>query len=145
MDSTSEPEPAAGFEDEGAFQDHLDAHPDDWFARTVFADWLDENGDPRAEGYRAMGLWRLVPDVDYRVIYCYRPGLMFPLWANRAVGWLLPEDWYQPALRWNSDIRIVAHEPRRDQEDKVALAFARLPAGRRQELIAGAVNLYAAQ
>jgi uncharacterized protein (TIGR02996 family) len=36
--------------DEQSFHDHLDQHPDDHHARMVFADYLQEQGDPRAEG-----------------------------------------------------------------------------------------------
>lgn len=36
-------------------------HPDDWQTRLVFADWLEECGDPRAVGYRALGFRRLHP------------------------------------------------------------------------------------
>jgi uncharacterized protein (TIGR02996 family) len=47
---------------EDDFQAALDAHPKDWQTRLVFADWLDERGDPRAEGYRALGTLSLCPD-----------------------------------------------------------------------------------
>ena len=34
---------------EDDFQQALDANPDDHHTRLVFADWLQERGDPRAE------------------------------------------------------------------------------------------------
>ena len=37
---------------EDDFQKALDAHPEDWQTRLVFADWLQERGDPRAEFLR---------------------------------------------------------------------------------------------
>ena len=40
---------------EDDFQRALDKNPDDWQTRLVFADWLEERDDPRAEGYRALG------------------------------------------------------------------------------------------
>ena len=40
---------------EDDFQAALDANPNDWQTRLVFADWLDERGDVRASGYRALG------------------------------------------------------------------------------------------
>ena len=48
------------------FQRRLDEHPDDFQTRPVFADWLEERGDPRAEGYRALGRFRMWahPDGD---------------------------------------------------------------------------------
>ena len=49
---------------EDDFHRALDANPDDWQTRLVFADWLDDRGDPRAEGYRALGHLRLCPFVD---------------------------------------------------------------------------------
>lgn len=38
-----------------AFWDHLEAHPEDSTCRLVFADWLQERGDRRAEGIRVLG------------------------------------------------------------------------------------------
>ncbi len=40
---------------ETALQSHLDENPDDHTGRMVLADYLQEHGDPRAEGYRALG------------------------------------------------------------------------------------------
>lgn len=53
---------------EDDFQRMLDENPGDHTTRLVFADWLDERGDPRAAGYRALGDQR-------RVV------------ANRALWW----------------------------------------------------------
>jgi len=36
------------------FQHHLDAHPDDWECRLIYADWLEEQGDPFCETQRWM-------------------------------------------------------------------------------------------
>ena len=46
---------------EDDFQAALDADPENWQTRLVFADWLQERGDPRAEGYRALGVLRRRP------------------------------------------------------------------------------------
>lgn len=46
---------------EEVFQRLLDENPGDHVARLVFADFLDEHDDPRAEGYRALGRLRLRP------------------------------------------------------------------------------------
>jgi uncharacterized protein (TIGR02996 family) len=46
---------------EDDFQAALDENPEDWQTRLVFADWLDERGDERGPGYRALGLQRHRP------------------------------------------------------------------------------------
>ena len=46
---------------EDAIQAGLDAEPGDWQARLVLADLLDERGDPRGPGYRALGRHRVWP------------------------------------------------------------------------------------
>ena len=33
--------------EEHAFYEEILAHPDDDFSRLIFADWLEERGDPR--------------------------------------------------------------------------------------------------
>ena len=49
--------------DEAAIVSHLRAHPDDTTARLVFADWLDERGDPRGPWLRDPDLWEwMQPD-----------------------------------------------------------------------------------
>src|SRR5262245_43724780 len=97
------------------FQAALDANPDDWQTRLVFADWLQERGDPRAEGCGALGALHRSPA-------CWRAheGRPYPLW-----GWLkrsrtdigaeeiLPDDWYALIARdgpndWYA--RIVRNE-----------------------------------
>lgn len=97
------------------FQAALDANPDDWQTRGVFADWLQERDDVRAEGYRALGVCRVVP-VHTRVDGWYLTGLDYP---NR--GWL--------SQGYDSS------RSRRAAEDAAALAFAKLPELRRYELL----------
>jgi hypothetical protein len=46
---------------ERAIQLHLGAHPEDYQARGVLADHLDEIGDERGPGYRAMGVCHVSP------------------------------------------------------------------------------------
>ena len=142
---------------EDDFQAALDAKPDDWQTRLVFADWLDERGDPRAEGYRALGVLRLVP---------LRPAGENRAWYARAdsapATWLLdpesqarkyyptqnlaaailPGDWFDvvellgkgegcaPRFTDRSDCSLA------ELDGAVALAFAKLPAARRAELLA---------
>jgi uncharacterized protein (TIGR02996 family) len=46
---------------EDDFHNALDAVPYDHHTRLVFADWLQDLGDPRADGYRYLGEHRLYP------------------------------------------------------------------------------------
>jgi uncharacterized protein (TIGR02996 family) len=122
---------------EDDFQRALAAEPSDWHTRLVFADWLQERGDPRAEGYRAMGLLRRAP----------------ALWGGRGPWvWLnsrwaknydptddirtatVPDDWYEHMPKNEND---VAHERTALNQalDDAAAGFARLPAARRAELL----------
>lgn len=121
---------------EDDFQRMLDAHPDDHQTRLVFADWLEERGDERAEGYRALGLLR----------HHTGGSNAFPCWwthekngtANDQTQAQLPRDWFdrlRDALtggNWWRD-----YPSRRAGDDAAALAFACLPAERRAELLAG--------
>ncbi len=134
--------------DGDAFQAHLDAHPDDHTARLVFADWLQDRDDPRAEGYRALGRNGLhpVPDPPQRHtkigqwrLYPSGSGILPPGPDD------IPPDWLDAikinirgsssagdlGMRWNT---------RRQAENAAALAFPLLPADRRAELLAGAVH-----
>ncbi len=107
------------------FQAMLDLNPEDHQTRLIFADWLQDRDDPRAEGYRALGMKRL-----------------FPHWWHVAENWQwsdtvtgqpygshLPEAWY-------SRLCPPAFYPtRREADDRAALAFAKLPVARRNELL----------
>ncbi len=136
--------------DEDAFQAALDANPDDHVTRLVFADWLQDRGDERAEGYRAMGVMRRVPVLDLRdgqVLWFRKSTTMTKEWSRSwwftkssiATEGVWPEsctlvdDWLDLMSRefhhWiNSDFR-------REAEDAAARAFTLLPASRRTELL----------
>lgn len=109
---------------EDDFQRALDANPEDWQTRLVFADWLQERDDPRAEGYRAMGRNRLAP-----MLYHYGK---FWHWmetiTGRSSGALLKSWWY-------SELAFTHAKLRRDLEDAAAFAFSRLPEARRREIL----------
>lgn len=130
--------------DEAAFQDYLDAHPDDWHARMVFADWLDDRGDARAAGYREMGrckLWAFCPDPIHYPSWCY--------WASEAVAVMYPDTYTRHALPavWFAavDLRGRGNQfipeavnlecggmdeyPRRRVEDAAAVAYGKVLAG----------------
>lgn len=120
---------------EDDFQRQLDANPDDHHTRLVFADWLQERDDPRATGYRALGV--LGRNAD-------RPNLKCPYWYKSEFGsgsHALPNAWYalldMPGKgsancpQWGKGMAT-----RRECENAAALAFARLSAERRAELLA---------
>lgn len=120
--------------DEDAFQAHLDQHPDDHTARLVFADWLQERDDPRAEGYRALGVLRKLPDRG-----AGRPlAKWWWFWTNaRRRCHELPDDWWrQWRLLVNGNMNDKTHT-RRYIDNAAALAFSKLPAERRAELLMG--------
>jgi uncharacterized protein (TIGR02996 family) len=127
---------------EDDFQATLDANPADWQTRLVFADWLQERGDERADGYRALG--RLERTAAEYYGPNRRPSKWEPQkrthWATTTEfpeSWRsLPDDWLAavgtgPSGRFSRKFRN-----RREAEDAAALAFAKLPAGRRTELLA---------
>jgi uncharacterized protein (TIGR02996 family) len=129
---------------EDDFQAALDANPEDWQTRLVFADWLQERGDARAEGYRAMGALglfpRLAPTHPTRFGFTHPGNDRAPeLKMEYAV---LPHDWYDAARAAHPE-PPRHHNPwwvnlptRREAENAAALAFAKLPADRRAELLA---------
>ena len=122
---------------EDDFQAALDAQPGDWQTRLVFADWLDERGDPRADGYRALAVRRW---------QAYRPGIA-DYWtvgtysAGKQDVSDLPDDWFTHVCPRKRRVRAtkgmwISLPSRREAEDAAALAFANLPADRRRELLA---------
>ena len=128
---------------EDAFQALLDAEPDNHTARLIFADWLDEQGDPRGPGYRALGANRRYA-CDEEFIPC-------PYMSNRGKWcWSLPTDWFDLVElagkgNWFGDEKGSQFAPcwelridatRREVEDAAALAFAKLPEARQAELLA---------
>lgn len=139
---------------EDDFQRVLDANPEDWQTRLVFADWLEERSDPRAAGYRALGVLGIAPvnwtqtldRVQYPVArWCYHNGK-----ANTdgkpLPGGILPADWLLAltkmddavlAMDWDFKDGGRKNNPatRREVEDATALAFAKLPPERRAELL----------
>jgi uncharacterized protein (TIGR02996 family) len=129
---------------EDDFHRALDANPSDWQTRLVFADWLQERGDPRAEGYRALGVLRLTPRGHKHLGWTHtdngiltRPNDSGRVYAPSA----LPVDWWKLvegersvlAPQW---IYRVGYTRRR-HDDAAAIGFAKLPAERRAELLKG--------
>jgi uncharacterized protein (TIGR02996 family) len=118
--------------EEDAFQTKLDMAWDDHTTRLVFADWLEEREDPRAEGYRALGLFRSCP--------CnYGPQCEWWAWdtAYKHLECDLPCDWWdmidcKPDL-YHCSMR--SFPSRRDAEDAAALAWLKLSPERREEIL----------
>lgn len=128
---------------EDDFHIALDNDPDDWQTRMVFADWLQDRGDARADGYRALAL-RHLPDrtSDHaRVLmwHWWRRGDDGSSYPSERVS--LPADWYDrfPAGKYLSTVTSPERRDfptRREAEDEAARAFAQLPPERRAELLA---------
>jgi uncharacterized protein (TIGR02996 family) len=137
--------------DEDAFQSALDANSEDHTTRLVFADWLQDRDDPRAEGYRALAVGRHCPlsvvmvasyssdlmPFQGRTVLVYGPGSVE--WEfQRELHHLLPKDWFTLMDKGEAgDVYWHRSLTRREAEDAAALAFANLSAERRAELLAG--------
>lgn len=137
---------------EDDFQKLLDENPDDHHTRLVFADWLQDRDDPRADGYRALAVGRHYPHhlggCGDQFLSTVEAGRC-PYWRKLCPEWVafphnLPPDWFDrldlfggaTAAPWWDLICTVT---RRQCEDAAALAFTKLPAERRAELFAGAL------
>jgi uncharacterized protein (TIGR02996 family) len=117
---------------EDDFHAILDANPDDHHTRLVFADWLQEQGDPRAEGYRALGQLRLRPQ-DHGYVAQWgrtsnkearrRDSLLHPKWWE-ATGAINPST---EGIGANVKHWWTNHDTRRHAEDAAAIAFSKLP------------------
>lgn len=125
------------------FQRALDEHPEDWQTRLVFADWLDERDDPRAEGYRALGVRRWSPWDAIGGSYSwwdFERGGRHPSRGDPdpepGFG-ELPTDWFDALGPRDYGKNDWGFESRSEAEDAAALAFAKLPAERRAQLLAG--------
>lgn len=121
---------------EDDFHAALAANPDDWQTMLVFADWLDDRDDPRGPGYRALGRLERAPLAapvygtwnrpEKKYVFDRERTLEFPL--RPLESYHLPGDWWD-AGAWGR------YDSRRAAEDAAALAFARLSADRRAELL----------
>jgi uncharacterized protein (TIGR02996 family) len=132
---------------EDDFHRALDANPNDHQTRLVFADWLQDRDDPRADGYRALGVVRVCPYAEgtgglwrgYGRTDITNNPVAAP--GGYAAGALLPPDWFALVRdgnkypNWKPDWWAYWHT-RREAEDAAALAFTELPAPRRAQLLA---------
>lgn len=119
---------------EADFHAHLDAHPYDHTARLVFADWLQERDDPRADGYRALGTFRRVP-LHFEATesgteqWCWCEGTAFSAQQHLTPAWLqqIPNVGPPEAPCKHYRPQNPAHPwTRREAEDAAALAWGRM-------------------
>ena len=136
---------------EDDFHAMLAAHPNDHATRLILADFLDDRGDPRGPGYRALALLRRVPvrrDTPGRFLnpgYCTgdAAGVVYGDEALvEAALAILPDDWLaltkarlNGADPLDEELWACADTPRA-AEDAAARAFAELAADRRLALLA---------
>ena len=129
-------------EGELVFQKLLDKAPNDHATRLVFADWLQERDDPRAEGYRALARCGFVlcdrygnPPTKFIPLECSR---IFYGPVVACEDYVFPMDWYKLLPGADPEnASCVVFSNRRAAEDCAALAFANLPAARREQLLSG--------
>ena len=130
---------------EDDFQRAIDARPGDWQTRLVFADWLQDRGDSRAAGYRAIAVQERRPlsSTHLKRDTCWwHCASGDPLDRTHNV---IPGDWFAllPAaegsrLFWPLLTQTGGIKSRRECEDALALAFSRLPADRQAALLSSA-------
>jgi uncharacterized protein (TIGR02996 family) len=124
------------------FQAGLDREPDNHHLRLVFADWLEERGDERALGVRALGVLKLRPHKGFQ---WYTDNFVLEEGQPRVdPASDLPNDWWQKLSQGEAmaeyDVNHrrqydVRRNIRRVAEDDAARAFLKLPVERQQELL----------
>ncbi|QEL20544.1 TIGR02996 domain-containing protein [Limnoglobus roseus] len=128
--------------EQDAFQAAIDDDPDDHVRRLVFADWLEDRDDPRAEGYRALGLLRRCPRIEGSTSDWLRCSFDWnsddewvKAWDGRPIGEVSMSGWqYQqgghvlPAswAKMPPCTGVIGDISRADLEDTVAILFSRL-------------------
>jgi len=133
------------------FRRAINKNRNDWQSRLVFADWLEEQGDPRAMGYRALAALRRVPVRPNTPSSFIHPGYCTRAAAKDVYGEaaleeaahaVLPWDWFRALKKELGDTdplgdrRWAVGRTVRGIEDAAARAFLRLGPKRRAELLA---------
>lgn len=136
---------------EDDFQKMLDKNPEDDQTRLIFADWLQDRDDPRADGYRALAATSRRPDLiasDFHYWNRYQkrkredwlpsrwyntqlPSAWFNLLDSVVFG-LIKTDNFAPLYR-----ATVKPLSRRQCEDGAAIAFSKLPNDLKQKYMKG--------
>jgi uncharacterized protein (TIGR02996 family) len=128
-------------DDEEAFQKALDEEKEQAHdTRLVFADWLQDRDDPRAEGYRILATqwiyanWYFLEPKSSRTWRTWRKSRKSPRSeAHRTLYYMpheLNEVWFLELKGGRSDPNdpdYRTYPSRREAEDAAALAFFRLP------------------
>lgn len=131
---------------EDDFQAMLDANPDDHATRLIFADWLQERDDPRAEGYRALARQRVQAEFcEMRASTQEFKGMSYFVIGSTQANYSgfhlcrLPHDWFDNIIRKGGRRPRYQHwkhfDTRTEAEDATALAFATLSESRRAALL----------
>lgn len=122
------------------FRAMIDAHPGDHYTLLVFADWLQDRGDPRAEAWRALGVQRVA------VCHCdTEPHEQFNFGdyaRDNEDRSELPYDWFTECARIVGPDELneflsgawFGKPTAREAYDVVIAAFLQLPPERRAEL-----------
>ena len=120
---------------EHEFDRLLNANPDDWQTRLVFADWLQERDDPRAAAVRALGTLRLHPRSGGCWLSDGYSSEQLP--SDARPEEMLPHDWWVEVCRLYRGINLwPIFGTRRTAEDAAILTWAALSPERRAELLA---------
>lgn len=133
--------------EEAALLAAVAAEPGDETARLVYADWLEEHERPEeaaqqrkmAPGHRALAARRFRPTIytaDGDELTEWEPEARFYVWNGFPLlrsG--LPADWWGLVVGGEKQGSSISFGTRAELTDAVALAFAHLPADRRQELL----------
>lgn len=136
---------------EDDFQAALDADPTDFTARLVFADWLDEQGDPRAAGYRMLAYARMAPvgpgnkSQHGQQEWCWletvtgrsnRCNVKSYWYTHLTKRWKdAPPGFHQSWAGWR-----VYYDTRREAEDDAALAWLKVDVKKRERDLCDAMN-----
>ena len=120
---------------EDDFQAALDADPGDHFTRLVFADWLDDRGDPRGSGYRAMGEMGRFP-ASHRFFKGQWDWFLLPEKATNSSPWQIPEVWLINADYSNHEGVMWCYPTRWRAEDALARGWGQLEVFQQEEVIA---------
>jgi uncharacterized protein (TIGR02996 family) len=116
--------------EEAGFLAAIAANRQDWTARLVYADWLEERGDLRAAAVRVLATRRILPDPPNET----HPKTWNYFVCSPRPEVMLPPDWWD---EWYA-IGKARHQTETESEAAAVRAFAMLPAARQLALLNGA-------
>ncbi len=120
---------------EAAFHKHLDQNPNDHTCRVVFADFLQEQADPRAEGYRQLGTLQLYP-AQYKNQFAFCKYNKFEINAGLTRPHsVLSTHWFY-LLAPDNVTGLETFSTRQTAEDNAARAYHKLKLIAQQEIYA---------